>query len=92
MTLPIGIHQTCSAALYHSDPAEQPSLSSSIAKTILSKTPRHAWLEHPRLNPAAAIVDEDDKFNLGSVAHELILRKGGGFDICDFDNWQTRAA
>jgi hypothetical protein len=73
-----GLHPAISADAYHADPAPAPSLSSSIAKTILHQTPRHAWFEHPRLNPNFEPKD-DSKFDLGSVAHELLLGKGAGF-------------
>jgi hypothetical protein len=91
MILPIGIHPNVPAADYHADPAETPSLSSSIAKTILRQTPKHAWTEHSRLNPDHE-PEAESKFDLGSVAHELILGKGGGFDIVDADAWTTKAA
>jgi hypothetical protein len=75
-----GLHHDIAAADYHADPCDEPSLSSSIAKIILRDTPRHAWHAHPRLNPAFEPKGES-KFDLGSVAHELILGKGGGFDV-----------
>lgn len=89
--VPIGLHNNVDAAWYHSDPCVEPSLSSSIAKVLISDTPRHAWFAHPRLNPAFKH-GEDDKFSLGSVAHELILGKGGGFSVLPFDDWRTKAA
>lgn len=91
LRLPIGIHTDIAAADYHADPCEEPSLSSSLAKIILRQTPRHAWQEHPRLNPELEQTD-DGKFDLGSVAHEIILGKGGGFDVLDFDSWSTKDA
>ena len=39
-----GIYTDISAARYHADPAQEPSLSSSIAKIIVTETPRLAWL------------------------------------------------
>lgn len=86
-----GLHPAISADAYHADPAPAPSLSSSIAKTILHQTPRHAWFEHPRLNPNFEPKD-DSKFDLGSVAHELLLGKGAGFVIVQADDWRTKAA
>jgi PDDEXK-like domain of unknown function (DUF3799) len=80
-----------SAADYHADPCEVPSLSSSLAKVILNKTPLHAWLKHPRLNPNYVAKDEA-KFDLGSVAHELILGVGGGFKVLDFADYRSKAA
>jgi PDDEXK-like domain of unknown function (DUF3799) len=80
------------AAAYHADcSAGVPSLSSSIAKVMLSDTPRHAWLKHPRLNPEFEF-DDNSKFDLGSVAHELILGKGGGFQVLEFADWRSNLA
>jgi hypothetical protein len=91
LRLPPGIHTNVRAADYHADPCEEPSLSSSIAKIILRDTPRHAWHAHPRLNPGFEPKD-DSKFNVGSVAHELILGRGGGFDVLDYDDWRKKEA
>ena len=57
---------------YHADPCDKPSLSSSIAKILINQSPRHAWENHPRLNPAYT-EDLDKKFNLGKAAHAVIL-------------------
>lgn len=87
-----GIQENISAATYHADRlADVPTLSSSIAKVLLGRTPRHAWHAHPRLNPAFETGD-DDKFDLGSAAHEIILGSGAGIDVCDFTDWRTKDA
>lgn len=91
MILGPGIHDGISAADYHADPCEKPSLSSSIAKLLLDRTPRHAWAAHPRLNPRSQ-AEDNDRFDLGSVAHELILGRGGGFEIVHAENWLTKGA
>jgi PDDEXK-like uncharacterized protein DUF3799 len=89
--MPIGVHDNVPAADYHVDPAPEPSLSSSIAKVLLKDTPRHAWHKHPRLNPLWQ-PEEDEKFDLGTVAHEVILGRGAGFDVFDYRDWRTGAA
>lgn len=87
-----GIHDNLSAAQYHADDlCGSPTLSSSIAKTMLSRTPRHAWFDHPRLNPAFE-PSGNAKFSVGSVTHELLLGRGGGFDILDYENFLTKDA
>ena len=48
----LGMHEldpTLAESAYRADPCDTPSLSASIAKVLLSKTPKHAWLIHPRL-------------------------------------------
>jgi PDDEXK-like domain of unknown function (DUF3799) len=85
-----GIH-TIPASLYHADPCDSPSLSNSIIKTLLTKSPHHAWLKHPRLNPQYQ-PQEDSKFDLGSAAHSLLLE---GYDCCqviDAEDWRTKDA
>ena len=46
-----GFH-AITAAQYHADPCEPLSLSSSTAWTLLNKSPKHAWSEHPKLGKA----------------------------------------
>lgn len=76
---------------YHLDPCPTASLSASIAKILLAKSPRHAWHAHPKLNPNYQ-TDDDAKFDFGSVAHAAFLE---GLDVCeplDFPDWRTKAA
>jgi hypothetical protein len=82
-------------ATYHADLlGDQPTLSASIAKVIVSASPLHAWTKHPRLNPNF-VRDEDPKFDLGNVCHAVILE---GVDplnvveVCEFDSWRSGAA
>ena len=94
LRLPIGIHDDVPAAAYHADPCELgPSLSSSVGQdfALLNDTPLHAWTKSPRLNPAFEH-ETDSKFDLGTVVHELILGRGGGFHIVEADGWTTKAA
>lgn len=79
------------ASEYHADPSIVPSLSSSLAKTLLNKTPAHARLEHPKLNPNYVNVEED-KFDVGTSAHELLLEGEAAVAVCDFPDWRTAAA
>lgn len=86
-----GLYDSMDAATYHADPAEEPSLSSSIANILLTKTPLHARIAHPRL--ASAHEPKSSKaMDLGSVAHEILLGKGIGYEVCPFDNYLTKAA
>ncbi len=78
-------------AAYHSDPCPEPSLSRSVAYEIVTRTPGHARVMHPRLNPDHEET-HDEKFDIGSAAHKLILGKGRGVHIIDAKDYRTDAA
>lgn len=85
----IGIH-TMSADEYHADPCERPSLSSSIARTLVGQSPLHAWAAHPKLNPDWKPSDPEAHFDLGNVVHSLLLDDSAEkVEIILFDNWRT---
>jgi hypothetical protein len=63
---------------YHADPAPAPSLSSTLAKLILDRSPLHAWTASPRLNPAWEPVNSD-VFDVGRAAHRAVLGQGGDY-------------
>jgi hypothetical protein len=86
-----GIFSDVPLAAYLADPAPIPSLSAGCAQTLISRSPLHAWIEHPRLNPAYER-EEDTKFDIGTAAHEALLQ---GLDRCEViqaDDWRTKAA
>jgi len=85
-----GVHDI-PPARYHEDPVIVPSLSNSIAKTLLNFSPLHAAAEHPRI-ARRPIRKEKDIFDLGRAAHTLLLGKGEPFEIVKADSWQTKAA
>jgi len=76
---------------YHADPCPVPSLSASIAKLLIDRSPRHAWHRHPRLNPAHESEDSTT-FDMGRLAHKLVLGAGGDIAVIDADDWRTAAA
>jgi len=82
---------TMKAEEYHADPAPTPSLSSSIARELLSRSPRHARFAHPKLNPAYRD-EEEDRFDLGSAAHAYLLEGESGFVLVDKPDWRTKEA
>jgi hypothetical protein len=65
------------AAAYHADPCARPSLSASCATTLLTRSPYHAWLEHPRLGAVRAR-DHAERMDAGTVLHALLLEGGAG--------------
>lgn len=83
--------EALTAAEYHSDPCEQPSLSSSIAHLLCVASPAHAFAAHPRLNPNFVRVEEE-KFDVGTSAHSLLLEGDAGVQVVDAADWRTNAA
>lgn len=92
--LPVGVHTGFPAEQYHADPAELPSLSASIACTLVQKSPAHARVEHPRLNPYL-VREEKKAFDLGTTVHALLLEQRAPEDvihIVEKDDWRTNEA
>lgn len=86
-----GFHKI-SLADYLADPCPEPSFSTSVANTLLTKSPLHAWMEHPRLNPNC-VRDESDAADIGTVAHGILLE--GSTErvvIVEADDWRTKLA
>jgi hypothetical protein len=78
-----------SAAEYLADPCDAPSLSSSIASLLVSKSPFHAWRAHPRLGNVRESSDEQDR---GTVIHALVLGEHHRFAVLDVTDYKTKAA
>lgn len=77
---------------YLADPCPEPSFSTSVAKTLLTKTPQHAWMEHPRLNPNHQR-EEASNLDIGTAAHDILLE--GSMDkivIVEAPDWRTNKA
>lgn len=90
-----GLYPDIPEAEYHADPvAPGPSLSSSICKLIVGRSPRHAWYEHPRLNTAKAgeVEKPSRQMNIGTAAHKLILGKGRDIVEIEAADFKTKAA
>lgn len=81
---------TCSEREYFADPCAVPSLSQSIAHTIVSESPRHAWQTHPRLGgvPQESTKATDE----GAILHRLLFGVGAEPEILPYDNFRTKAA
>ena len=86
----IGVHEMPELT-YHADPAPEPSLSSSIGKILLERSPQHAWTAHARLgkrdrSPTKAM-------DFGAAAHDVLLRgESGAIVWCDYPDFRTKAA
>jgi hypothetical protein len=86
-----GIYYDVSEADYRSDPCPSPSLTQSLVKILIERSPRHAWEAHPRLNPQFEY-ESDTKFDLGNIAHRLILGRGKEIEVINFADWRSKAA
>ena len=75
---------------YIRDPAPEPSLSASVA--LLTRSARHAWLAHPRLNPAWTPT-ATEQTEIGTLAHALLLEQDESrVVVVEADDWRTKAA
>lgn len=77
---------------YHADPAPRPSMSSGFLATIVTQTVAAAKEGHPRLTPRDEPEKDNKQFDIGTVAHTLVLGKGREIDVIDADAWTTKAA
>lgn len=83
----------CSTADYHADKLggdEPPTLNQSTATVLVTQSPAHAWMRHPRLGGARP--ETSDALTTGSLVHALLLDGGAGVTIVDADDWRTKAA
>jgi hypothetical protein len=80
------------AADYHADKLKDvPTFNAGTANIILTRSPLHAWTAHPRLNPNWQ-PDDDAKYDVGTVAHSLLLEGTANVDVCDYPDWRTKDA
>jgi len=81
---------------YHGDPVgDAPSLSASSANLLLTRSPRHAWENHPRLNPNWKPDEPSNRMDLGSAIHQLILEPSAeriAVLPAKFTDWRTADA
>lgn len=76
--LPAGVYDI-DALRYHADLLRpEVTLSSTLARLVLNRSPLHAWTAHPRLNPDWESSDRKT-FDIGRAAHRAVLGKGGAY-------------
>jgi hypothetical protein len=68
-----------------------PQLSASIAHLLESRSPRHAWEASRQLNPDAERED-DGRFDIGNVVHELLLVGESRAVVGEWDEYRTNTA
>ena len=86
-----GFYSAITAEQYFADPCPRPSLTQSLCKILLERSPLHAWYAHPRLNPDYAPSD-DTKFDIGNIAHRLLLDKGKTLVVLPHEDWRKKEA
>ena len=62
-----------------------------INKILLDHSPLHAWHAHPRLNPKFER-DDPTKFDIGNVAHKLLIGRGKDIAVIVAPDWRSKAA
>lgn len=85
-----GIWPDIPEAIYHADPLPLPSLSSSVCKEIVDRSPAHAKQMHVRLTPQEPPKPSPDR-DLGSAIHALTFG-GAAVSVFEADDWRTKAA
>jgi len=76
---------------YLSDPCPEPSLTRSTIKLLVNDCPARAWYQHPRLNPNYE-KEESEKFDIGSIAHDLFLTGENNVEILPYEDWRKKEA
>ena len=77
---------------YISDPCVTPSLSAGVAHALISQSPLHAWMKHPRLNPHYEHEDTNAT-DIGTIAHALLLEDDKSrVVVVEAEDWRTKAA
>jgi hypothetical protein len=93
MIAKLGLYLDMSAKDYFADPAPQPSLTQSIAKILIDRSPAHARLAHPRLNPDFSEPFEYEKrLAIGNAAHKLLIGRGKEVCIIEADDFRKTDA
>jgi hypothetical protein len=77
---------------YLADPCVEPSLSSGIAHRLCTSTPAHARQAHPRLSDRVEDDGDEEKFDIGTLAHAIVLQGVNNVEILQWDNFRTKAA
>lgn len=76
---------------YLADPCPRPSLSSSLATTLVTRSPLHAWQAHPKLG--GGVEDKPSKAKVsGTLIHSLLLGAGPTIRVVRSPTWRTKEA
>lgn len=91
-----GLYADFDVDSYYADPCPTPSLTQSIAKVLIERSPAHARVEHPRLAPPSTADEPAEKYDaakaIGNAAHALMLNRGKLIAEAQFKNFQSKIA
>lgn len=87
-----GLHPVSMAAYCADQLLDVPTLNAGTAHRIYTRSPYHAWFEHPRLNPNCP-PDHSKPADVGTAAHALLLQSDeSGIAVIDAGDFRTKAA
>lgn len=91
MTRGEGIHEGVPMAEYVGDPCPEPSLSTTTAHLLLTRSALHAWWAHPRLGGHRD--DDSSRAELGSAVHAALFRGAPiVYAPAEFSDWRKKDA
>lgn len=94
LALAPGLYDDITDDEYHADPSDVISLSHSLAHVLITKSPLHAHLAHPRLGGGAPR-KTTAAMTRGQIIHKLLLGRGRDFleiEEADYKSNRARAA
>lgn len=77
---------------YLSDPAPEPSLTSSILRVLADSAPAKVWATNTRLNPRAETPAASARMDIGTAAHAAFVGGNDALRVIDADSYRTKAA
>lgn len=88
-----GVYLDMAAADYFADPCPAPSLTQSVAKILLDRSPLHAYGAHPRLGGEADRAEDYVSAQaIGNAAHKLFLGRGKEIVVIEAPDFRTKEA
>lgn len=86
-----GFYRDLPEGEYHEDPCAEPSASASTLATLYSRSPRHAWFRHPKLNPDWQPSVPTSAMAYGTALHAMLTLSREVYRL-DFPDWRSKEA
>jgi hypothetical protein len=84
-----GIYLDIPEEQYHADPCPAPSLSCSVAQSLVLESPAHAYLKHPKLGGEKFIPTAE--MDRGTLLHALLLGAGlSRIEVVECNDWKKK--